>query len=452
MGRWRLHIGCGLYVLLPLALLAMLPNPLGAKPKPLPQMFGLWGESAAERYRRLGDEAIAHRDLRKARAAYVKSLELNPNSAGALIGLARVARRQGKDSEAESYFHEALSGHPDDPKVKLAWGRYLFLSKRFDESEEVLRDAARYESVQVKAYLNLADVYLQGKDNPAKAVQSLRAVIEKDPVHAGAHFGLGRTLLRMKKYAEAEHALKTAAKLAPRNPLPNDTLGNLYILRKEYAKALQVFGQSIRIEPHYLPAYFLRGEIYFNQKQYDQALTEYRAILKIQPRNANAQLRAGFVFERQKKNQAATRAFLRTIELDPKQSVAYNNLAWIAALEKTNLDQALIWSKRSLELSPDTPGFLDTLGWVHRARGELSEAAKVLEKAIATSKSPPGDILYHLGVVYQEQGRNREAARYLKQALETTSAFEHRDDARERLDAVTTGLPSPPEIAHDTKR
>lgn len=432
-------------------LAVLLCQTASAAPRPWPRMLGVVTESRAEQYRRVGDQALLRKEWHKARRAFEKSLEMNPNLAGALIGLGRAARGEGKHAEAQSYFHEALSAHPEDPEVALAWGRYLFLERRFDEAERVLRTAALDRGAALKAYLNLAEVYLFGKKDPSKAIESFRAAIDIEANHAGAHYGLGKALAQIDKFDEAETALKRAANLAPTNPLPYGTLGNLYTLRSQMDKALWAFSRAIGAQPDYVPAYFMRGEIYFNQEKYDQALREYSAIIRIEPTNASAHLRRGFVYDRQKRTDDAIRAFQRTIELDPKQPIAYNNLAWISALRGVNLDQALIWSKKSLELDPDNPSFLDTLGWVHRARGELSQAQAALERAIAAAENPPAEILYHLGVVFQEQGREREARAYLEKALAADGPFEQREDANERLESLSEPPPATVKVAAENR-
>ncbi len=67
---------------------------------------------------------------------------------------------------------------------------------------------------------------------------------------------------------------------------------------------------------------------------------------------------------------------------DPSDANAYNQYAWLVGNTEGNLDEALRFSRMSLELSPNNAAYLDTLAHVHFARGELEEAVRVQTKAV----------------------------------------------------------------------
>ena len=59
---------------------------------------------------------------------------------------------------------------------------------------------------------------------------------------------------------------------------------------------------------------------------------------------------------------------------------AYNGYAWNASKTKTNLDQALDYALKAVELSKRKIGILDTLAAVHFARREYTERLEFLGK------------------------------------------------------------------------
>ena len=65
----------------------------------------------------------------------------------------------------------------------------------------------------------------------------------------------------------------------------------------------------------------------------------------------------------------------------PHDAVYYNQLAWLAANTEGDLDEALKFSKLSIELSPTNGGFYDTLGRVYYARGDYDNAIRYQTKA-----------------------------------------------------------------------
>jgi tetratricopeptide (TPR) repeat protein len=86
---------------------------------------------------------------------------------------------------------------------------------------------------------------------------------------------------------------------------------------------------------------------------------------------------------------------------EPDDPNAYNQFAWLVGNTKGNLDEALKFSKLSLDLSPDNSAYLDTLAHVHFARGELEEAVEFQTKA--------AELDPHSGLIVKELAAFRAA-------------------------------------------
>jgi len=86
---------------------------------------------------------------------------------------------------------------------------------------------------------------------------------------------------------------------------------------------------------------------------------------------------------------------------DPNDANAYNQYAWLVGNTEGNLDEALKFSRMSLELSPNNAAYLDTLAHVHFARGELEEAVRIQTKAVQLEP--------HSGLLLKELQRFRTA-------------------------------------------
>ncbi len=69
----------------------------------------------------------------------------------------------------------------------------------------------------------------------------------------------------------------------------------------------------------------------------------------------------------------------RRLTLDPDNAAMLNELAWLLAAARRDLDDALACARRAAYLSP-TAVYLDTLAEVHCVRGELAEALIVLRR------------------------------------------------------------------------
>jgi tetratricopeptide (TPR) repeat protein len=69
------------------------------------------------------------------------------------------------------------------------------------------------------------------------------------------------------------------------------------------------------------------------------------------------------------------------VSSEPEDPSPYNQYAWLIGNTEGDYDEALRFSKTSLELSPDTAGFYDTLGRVYYAKKDFAEAVRSQSKA-----------------------------------------------------------------------
>jgi tetratricopeptide (TPR) repeat protein len=67
----------------------------------------------------------------------------------------------------------------------------------------------------------------------------------------------------------------------------------------------------------------------------------------------------------------------------PRSAWAHNNVAWLSAGCRRNLDDALEHARKAVELSPDQASALDTLAEVHFQRGDQAKAIELMKKCVA---------------------------------------------------------------------
>jgi len=72
-----------------------------------------------------------------------------------------------------------------------------------------------------------------------------------------------------------------------------------------------------------------------------------------------------------------------SIQESPDDPHSYNHWAWLVSNTEGDFAKAVDYSKRSLELDPDSPSYLDTLGRCYYAAGDLESAVKVQRQAVA---------------------------------------------------------------------
>lgn len=112
--------------------------------------------------------------------AYRKAIDLDPQSAGALVNLGTVYFNARKWAEAETFYSRALE---IDPDYALA---HFDLANLYDERGDRIRALAHYEAAlrispnYADAHYNVALLY-QGSNQPLKAVQHWSTYLRLDP-------------------------------------------------------------------------------------------------------------------------------------------------------------------------------------------------------------------------------------------------------------------------------
>jgi len=346
-----------------------------------------------------------------------------------------VARLEGQSASAEQLIRKAVSIEPKSGHALRALGRLQFTQSKFGEAEKTFKQLVALNPNDPSGYIDLAENYLRGAKNYPEAERAYRNAIRTAPQHVGAHMGLASALAARGDLGAAAEEYRTAGKLDPNNPLPWQRLGLLYAQHAKFPESIEALDSALevgkRMKAVYVPALVDRGDVHWSAGDRTKAVADYRAAAQADPKNPVVLLKLGTALQAEKNWAEAEKALLAAIESDPKLFVAYNNLAWMAVQRKEKLDEALRWSKKSIELAPKESALYDTLGTVHRARGEKDLAVAAWEKAAAL-KPPHATYLYRLGLAYADAGRPKDAVRALKEALQGGD-FPEAAQARQQL-------------------
>ncbi len=425
----RLCVACTAALAVSMPLTARCATDAAAAPSARPDAAAITGPE------RTGVTLLQKNDLAGAEAAFKEALAASPNKPGPLLGLAEIAIRRDQPAQARAWLEQAQSIAPQNAFVRADFGRVYAMTGEYERAEASFKEAIGLDARSVAAHLGLGDLYVGPLKRPADAIAEYQFIIKQRPDFAAAYVGLGRAHAELKNIDEAVRDFRTAAGLARNNPAPYHALGRLYAQQKHFDEAIAAFDLALRINSRFLPALSDRATVFAQMGRDKQAIADFETLVKANPADAVTRLRLGLLYHRVGRKAEAKAMLLEAVKEKPDLSLAYNLLAWMAAESKTDLDNALVWANRAVELGPDEPGFQDTLGWVHRARGENDLAIAALSKA-AAAEQPRADFFYHLGIVYAESGRNDEAAAALNRALGIDAGFSGADDARKRLSAL----------------
>ena len=408
--------------------------PAGSRPPTDPAAREAW-ES--------GLRALQAGQLDNAEEAFRRAAGLEPGAYAPVLGLADVALYRGRLPESERMMARARELAPKSAEVATASGRLAVAARRVPQAQAEFMRAIALDPRFITPHLDLAELHLSG-GNSAEAATSFRAAMAADPQHPGAPYGLGRALAARGDLAGAVAALDQSARVAPKNPLPLVAKSEVQARQKQFDVALVTVDKALALEPDFRPARLVKVDILAAAGRLDTAIVEMKRLASSPQGSTEAPLfvKLGSLQRAAKQPEAADASFRRAVAIDPQHHPAWNNIAWLGAEQKSDLDKALSASQRALELAPGTALYEDTLGYVHLARGDLTQAATAFGKAIQAAPRVP-DFHFRLGQTLERQSQADKALLSYQTALALGVPFAEVDLARQRVAALSAKITKP---------
>jgi tetratricopeptide (TPR) repeat protein len=191
-----------------------------------------------------------------------------------------------------------------------------------------------------------------------------------------------------------------------------------------------------------MSSYRLLAQFYARTGRTGETISTYENALAVNPEQPQIHHFLGVLYEYNGDKKKAQEHYESAIRAEPNLGEAKNNLAYLFAEQKQNLDRALDLAQEAKALMPDDPNTADTLGWVLFQRGVPSAAIGYLKEAVAATRAGDpnlGLIRHHLALAYEASGDKKQAKEVVEQAI-----ADHRDFADAQKKAGATGVADPP--------
>jgi tetratricopeptide (TPR) repeat protein len=210
---------------------------------------------------------------------YKRVLDIDPQSADALTGMANIYMRGRRFTEAGEVLRKLVSLRPDDPGAHMQLGRMFAAAGQNDDAIAELQLALKMAPGDRGAQRDLADLYVNaGKYDLAEA--QYRSLLAATPKDAELHQGLGHAFLKQRKFPEAQQEFLEAVNL---NPDLGTAYGDLAIAaneNKNYELALKALDARAKYLPEIPVSYFMRATAYDHLRDYKAAAENYHRFLE----------------------------------------------------------------------------------------------------------------------------------------------------------------------------
>ncbi|HIQ37043.1 MAG TPA: tetratricopeptide repeat protein [Desulfocapsa sulfexigens] len=377
--------------------------------------------------------AVQTRDMDKAATWYEKALAINW-SADLALELAEFYGMQKNYKAVELQYRTILKKQPNDHRAGLGLVHTLLLQDKENEALEILTDLRANSEDPNQIDIIAARLYLRSENlEKAAAILEPIATLEEVPE---ATYMLAAIRYQQKKFDVALSLLHTIEKESVHHEDSIFLQVRILLEKEESDKAIELIHQTLTYEDTVTPElYTLLASLYMEQKQLQKGYDILDIALVKYPDNAKIYFEYGILLEQDSLQQQAITHMKKVLELEPDHAEALNYLGYTWAENNVNLEKALEYIQKSMQLKPGSGYIQDSLGWVYFRMGKLDLAIKEILAALQLEPNDPS-IHEHLGEIYLKLGNKTKAKEAFKKAEHLFSTLKHKVRIREKIDAL----------------
>ena len=218
--------------------------------------------------------------VKEAQAGFAKALELDPEFAMAMAGLARYAERDRS---------LALLKQADRLRSRLSERERLQIDLQLAMREKGPEAALKVARQILAAYPNdfrsasIVAHHEKAVGNHEEALRVFRRLLEADPNSADAYNMIGYYHGFRGDYERAIESLKKYQFMAPDQANPHDSLGEIQAYSGRYDEAIESLNRALRVKPDFFAAYDHLGVAYEGKGDPAKAREHFRKAAELSP-------------------------------------------------------------------------------------------------------------------------------------------------------------------------
>ena len=248
------------------------------------------------------------------------SKHIAEGQARAWLSLAHVLEAT-KPGEAIAAYQEAAVLQPKDPEPYVAAGLLLEKQGKFSDAEHEYKQAVALDPSS-DAVAGLANIYMHGRRFP-EAEAELRNLVAEHPEQAAARIQLGRVLAAEGKNDAAIAELQEGAKLAPANESLQRDLAELYSLAKQYDQAETAYRGLLAASPNDAALRQGLGKALLEQRKFPAAQQEFLLAVRLKPDLGTAYGDLAFAASENKDYPLTIKALDARVKYLPEEPITY---------------------------------------------------------------------------------------------------------------------------------
>jgi tetratricopeptide (TPR) repeat protein len=374
----------------------------------------------------------AQRDWDGAETAFLKSLELNPESSEAYNELIGTYVAAGRLPDASAKLEAHLAKNPDDQRALMT---SALIHEKLNDFEKARLD---YENILSKspdtmlALNNLAYIYGQRMGQIDKAFEMARKARSLSPGHPSIADTLGWILYKKGNYQEALALITEGAAKLSDMPEVQYHLGMAAYMMGQTDVATTALKLAAAEGPNFPGKAEAKAKLAVleggGSPNATLSATDLEAALQKQPGDLILQMRLAESYERDGANEKAVAAYEKVLKLNSRLTAATVKLAQLQAGPLKDPAKALELAGKARELAPNDPRVAGLLGALTYQAGDYPKALGLLQES---ARDLPNDaaVLRDLAWAAYSQGRVEDARKSMEQVLKASPTAPQKEDA-----------------------
>jgi serine/threonine-protein kinase len=369
--------------------------------------------------------------------------------------LAHALERKGESDEAIAVFQELTRLRPGNGRHHMCLGTSLRNQGRaqdasvaLDSAIALLREHIRQRPEDAAAHDNLGTALVR-QGMLVESIAESREAVRLRPDSAKLHVNLGNALRRERKTDEAIAEYREAIRLQPDFAVAHISLGVLLCDDKhEYGAAAAAFREAIRLEPASADAHMDLGIALKNLGRWAEAIAEQREAVRLEP-TAENHTTLGYTLRQQWRLDEAIVEYREVFRLRP-DAVSHNDVAWTLALSprrpRGDHDEALVRSRKAVELAPKDGNFANTLSLAEYRSGHWAESIAAALRSLELLRNVDPSNWFFLAMAHVQTGKKDEACKWFDKAAAWTKEKDPRNPELRQFwkeASELLGLPGP---------
>ncbi len=361
-----------------------------------------------------GKQLILQKEFFEAVAELKASLALDPDNEQIYLALAQAYIGLEQLDKAEAILNKAFQEINATVSLSLAQGDLAFIQGRHTEAETAYREALQLDPDHDGPYLTLGRLFMATNQwKPAQNIYQQWA--DRKPQSEHPQIFLGEFYAFMGAGSQALEHFQQALAINPQSVNARNHLINFYLDNHRWDEAKPLIDAGISADPQDVNLQVLEGRLWLGQGNTDEAMSRFHHILERAPDQAMAHHYLGVAYALKKEIPQAVQSLTTASTLAPQDRHIRKTLAWVRMLEGS-WDLAIEEAHRAIQLNPRDVQTVHFLGEAYLRKQDVTQAKKVYQSII---EQIPQDPLahYQLGLIAQHDRQIQDALDHFEAAL-----------------------------------